>query len=137
MKNAEFRRKFNFWGLLVVIASQENILLGTVSIFYSLWVCVRQISHVRNEGNSENSTSRDWWFRDFFDLTHLPLFRPSFLWKQINIFLLSKFIIKKVRRKNFILEQIAPKHENFLKVVVFLSKFLSSKNKNKYFKPII
>ena len=54
--------------------------------------------------------------RDAFDLTHLPLFRPSFLSKQTNIFLISKFNIKqKVRRKNFILERIAPKHENFLK----------------------
>ena len=53
-----------FWGFLPLIASKENILLWTVSIFCSFWVCARQISHVRNEGNSENLTTRDWWFRE-------------------------------------------------------------------------
>ena len=48
------------------IASKERIFLWIsfwlrLSIFYSFRVCVRQISHVRNERHSENSTTRDWW----------------------------------------------------------------------------
>ena len=48
------------------IASIERIFLGMtyclrLSIFYSFWVSVRKISHVRNERNSENSTTRVWW----------------------------------------------------------------------------
>ena len=60
-----------------------------------------------------------------------------FVENKLIFFCCPDLSLKKTPTKKFILEQIAPKHENFLKVVVFLSKFLLSKNKNKYFKLII
>ena len=92
----------NFWGFLALIASQENILLGTVSIFYSFWVCARQISHVRNEGNSGHSTTRDWWIIETSLTLLIYHFSDLHFFQNKLIFLMFRFNIKqKVRRKKF------------------------------------
>ena len=92
------------------IASKERIFLWIsfwlrLSIFYSFRVCVRQISHVRNERHSENSTTRDWWiietsltlliyhFSDFhlFQDKKLILFWSGRWWKSDAIYFNTKF----------------------------------------------
>ena len=83
------------------IASKERIFLWIsywlrLSIFYSFRVCVRQISHVRNERHSENSTTRDWWIIEtsltllIYHFSDFNLFQD----KKINFILIRKVMKK-------------------------------------------
>ena len=59
---------------------------GQCLFFCSFWVCARQISHVRNEGNSENSTTRDWWLRETLSIWLINHFSDLHLFQNRLIF---------------------------------------------------